>query len=430
MKRDFFSKGFVASFPSIVKRLLFFNYSRGVQATHQDLLDSRCSRAMAIGIIVYVANIIEPWLRFHDPNVIKLQMGAALLIALVFLSSLTTWGGRHKLTLLVAGLLIGTAGFEAVVCTKHAFDTEYSDGFPVLFAYYTVFVPTTVFQSALVGIAIFLVLAVPATIATVPQTFGKMLISNLTAFILLLCGRYIANSLWEREAAARERESAFVSALSHEFGNSLTVLCMTAKQLNAGELANPTSQSTAYRTLFEESDRLQSQIRRLLDFGRVEAGIARLQFTTIDPIELVNSVVREFEENPTSSRYQINVEVRGEVPLVKGDEVALRSMFRNLLDNAVKYSPNIHEAWVSVGREKDHAVITVRDRGIGIKEEERDNIFEAFVRGSAVRDGSTRGTGIGLALVKNIVLSHGGAIDLESKENEGSIFTVKLPEEK
>jgi signal transduction histidine kinase len=430
VKRDYFSKNLIYSFPRLVKRLLLFDYSLALRSTHRDLLDSRCSWAMAIGIFAYTANILEPWVRFHCPNDVKLQLGAALLIAFAFLSSFTRWGKRNKLILLITGLLIGAAGFEAVVRSHRAFDTEYSDGFPVLFAYYSVFIPTTVFLSALVGIAIFLVLAVPATIATSPQTFGRMLISNSTAFVILLSGRYIANSLWEREAIARERESAFVSALSHEFGNSLTVICITAKQLKAGELSDPPSQGTAYLTLYEESHNVQSQIKRLLDFSRIEAGIARLQFTTIDPIELVNSIVHDFEQNHTSHSHCINVEVRGLVPLIKGDDVTLRSVFRNLLDNAVKYSPSSHEVLISVGGEKKNAVITVRDHGVGINKEERDDIFDAFFRGTAVRGGKTKGTGIGLALVKAIVSKHGGTINLESKENEGSVFTVKLPAEK
>jgi signal transduction histidine kinase len=386
---------------------------------------------MAVGIIVYSANIIEPWLRFHhDLNVVKLQGGASLLIALVFLSSLTTWGRRHKLALLVIGLLIGTAGFEAIVCMKGAFDTEYSDGFPVLFAYYCVLIPTSVFQSALVGVAVFLVLAIPATIATNPQTFGTMLISNATAFVLLLCSRYIANSLWEREKAARKRESAFVSALSHEFGNSITTLCFTATHLREGRIADPASQGAAYETLFVESHRVQSGVNKLLEFGRVGAGIDPSRFITLDPIELVNDVVDKFEENQQCCRHRINVEVDEHVPLVKGDETTLKLMLRNLLDNAVKYSPNSHEVWLSVSGESSHAVFRVRDDGIGINEEEHDLIFNAFARGTNIREGKTQGTGIGLALAKEVVSKHRGTIHLESQENKGSVFTVVLPQER
>jgi signal transduction histidine kinase len=437
MKRKFLSEGFVASFPQMVRRLLFFDHSPGVRATHRKLLESRCSLAMIVGVIVYGTNTIEPWIRFHhDLNVVKWQLGATLLIALVFLSSLTSWGRRHKLLLLVIGLLIGTAGFEKVVCVARVFNSDYSDGFPVLFAYYSILIPTTVFQSALVGVAISLVLAIPATLvipailaipATHSQIFYTMLISNATPFVLLLSGRHIANSSWERETLARERESAFVSALSHEFGNSLTTLCFTATHLRAGQRADPVSQATAYQTLFKESHRLQSGIKRLLEFARVEAGIDPSQFTTLDPIELVTGVVQEFQENHPCCRHLVDVEVGEQVPLIKGDEVTLKLMLRNLLDNAVKYSPNNQEVWLSVGGKSGYAVFSVRDRGMGINQGEKGLIFNAFSRGAKIREGKIRGTGIGLALVKNIAMSHGGIIHLESTEGKGSVFTVTLP---
>jgi signal transduction histidine kinase len=409
--------------------LFSFSYTQGVQETYRDFLDSRCNRAMAIGFVVYLANIIEPWQRFHENShvreAVQVQFAAALLIGLLFLSSLTKLGKRHKLALLVVGLLIGTAGFEAVVCLVGAFNTEYSDGFPILFAYYSLFIPTTVFATGLVGVAIFLVLAIPEAILG-HQSFPGMMLSNATGFVIFLSGRYIANSLWQRQAAAKERELAFVSGLHHEFSNSLSTLCMTAEQLRAGKAADPTAQAEAYRILDEESNRLREDVTRLYDFGRTEAGVG-LEFDTIDPVVLVQDVVNSLQKNQGSGGHHIYLKSDSNVPQTTGDVATLRVVVRNLVRNAIKYSPAGRQVSVTVTSKKKRAVIRVSDEGCGIKKEEQEHIFDLFFRGTNPSAKRIPGSGIGLALVKAILNKHKAKIHLQSEEKRGSVFTITLP---
>jgi two-component system sensor histidine kinase SenX3 len=112
---------------------------------------------------------------------------------------------------------------------------------------------------------------------------------------------------------------------------------------------------------------------------------------------------------------------------VEADPEALAVALRNLIDNALKYSPNEPVVWVDWGMENGQVAIRVRDRGMGITAEERKAIFRKFVRGSAAASGNVRGSGVGLAMVLHIVDAHHGDILVNSEPGSGSTFTVLLP---
>jgi two-component system OmpR family sensor kinase len=99
----------------------------------------------------------------------------------------------------------------------------------------------------------------------------------------------------------------------------------------------------------------------------------------------------------------------------------------NLLDNAVKYSPGCPTVWVGLEQDRATTAIHVRDRGTGVRADEREDIFRKFFRGAAAKAGGVRGAGIGLAMARQIVASYGGRIIVESTPGEGSVFTVVLP---
>jgi len=115
------------------------------------------------------------------------------------------------------------------------------------------------------------------------------------------------------------------------------------------------------------------------------------------------------------------------LPRYEADPEALSVAVRNLVDNALKYSPREQPVALEWGLESDRVAIRIRDRGAGIAQEERKRIFGKFVRGTAAASGNVKGSGVGLAMVRHIVDAHRGEIQLESKIGEGSTFTVLLP---
>jgi signal transduction histidine kinase len=143
--------------------------------------------------------------------------------------------------------------------------------------------------------------------------------------------------------------------------------------------------------------------------------------------EWIEDVVAEFQSEVEEAGYRVEVAANGIDTKLLADRVALSHMIWNLLDNAVKYSPNCKTVWVEVEQDVAHLLIRVRDRGLGIEPGEQRRIFEKFVRGSAAENRSAPGTGLGLTMVRHIVEAHGGSIDVTSKPGQGSTFTIYLP---
>lgn len=165
----------------------------------------------------------------------------------------------------------------------------------------------------------------------------------------------------------------------------------------------------------------------LLDFGRMESGRKQYRMETHDAFQLVRSAVVDFSEEASAHGFHVETILDAGRATVQADEEALRRAIRNLLENAMKYSPVCRTLWVE-GEVKDyHVSISVRDQGMGIDPREQRAIFQRFVRGAAAKKAGIKGTGIGLSMVRQISEALGGEIRLESKVGAGSTFTIVLP---
>jgi hypothetical protein len=232
---------------------------------HHKLLDRRCRKAILFGTFAYLLNTLEPWSDFHDLRAVKIQLTCSALNVLIAVYSYIPWGKRHLLALFTFGYFAGVAGFERIVVLEHAFGTEYSAGFTLLYAFYCVFIPIDLLCSAIVGIGVLAILTIPAVLKTGPGGILNAITSNITAFVVLLYGRHIANSLWESEFRAREREYAamrihanFVSMVSHELLVPLTPSAMKANGWRTERLrTTPSGQLPTIRWL-EKADTLAS----------------------------------------------------------------------------------------------------------------------------------------------------------------------------
>ena len=253
----------------------------------------------------------------------------------------------------------------------------------------------------------------------------------LVAFCLLvsiLCAAsYTIIRAVNRELAAARLQSDFVAAVSHEFRTPLTLLRQITEIFMENRVADETQRETYYRAQARATERLHRLIESLLDFRRMEAGAKPYRFQPLDPALLVRKVVSEFQSETACNGYGVELRIQERVPAVDGDSDALTHAVWNLLDNAVKYSPNQRAIWVDVDRQGDAVAIAVRDKGLGIPTGEQKDIFRKFVRGAAARLHEIKGTGIGLAMVKNIVQAHGGKVLVESAPGIGSTFTIVLP---
>jgi heavy metal sensor kinase len=217
----------------------------------------------------------------------------------------------------------------------------------------------------------------------------------------------------------------FSSDVSHELRTPLTIM--------RGEMEVALrSQRTAeeYREVMasslEEVERMSLMVEELLLLSKVEHGELRLNISEVPLHRLLENAYNHATVLARGKNIHITAQNREDV-YVRGDEMRLRQLLLNLVDNAVKYSPDGGTVGLSLGKDREYAYISVKDTGIGISKGEHDKIFERFYRVDKSRSREIGGTGLGLAISKCIAEAHGGKIHILSETGKGSIFTVTLP---
>jgi signal transduction histidine kinase len=260
------------------------------------------------------------------------------------------------------------------------------------------------------------------------QTHQSLWLAGLVLLaMLLVAGTYLIARAATRELAVARLQSDFVGAVSHEFRTPLTSLRQLTEVLRDGRVASDDRRQTYYDAMVRQTERLHQLVESLLDFGRMEAGRSPYRLEPLDACAWVSSVVDQFSRENAGRGYQVDLDIKGTAATIAADAPALTNALWNLLENAVKYSPECRTVWVSAEREQHRLVVRVRDRGLGIPPEEQKEIFRKFVRGSGAKVLGIQGTGIGLAMVDHIVKAHGGEVLVESEPGAGSTFTMLLP---
>jgi signal transduction histidine kinase len=250
----------------------------------------------------------------------------------------------------------------------------------------------------------------------------------LGGVVLLMCAACYAIARGVlRESAAGRLQSDFVSAVSHEFRTPLTTLRQLTELLAHGRVQDEGRRRQYFDVLQKETSRLHELVENLLDFGRMDAGRRQYRLEPIDFSALVREGIEAYCRESSTNGHRIELTSDPAPLVVEADREAMRRVIRNLLENAVKYSPDSPTVWVETAHVTRSAVLRVRDEGIGIPPEERSRIFEKFVRGEGAKRACIQGTGVGLAMVKEIVEVHRGDVQLSSEVGLGSTFQVRLP---
>lgn len=260
-----------------------------------------------------------------------------------------------------------------------------------------------------------------------PGRSRRLVVTMAAAVVVFVWGAfYFMARAIRREAAVSRLQSEFVATVSHEFRTPLTTVRQMAEMLAMDRLPDEARRRQYYGVIAGEAARLQRLVETLLNFGRMDAGAERYRFADVDAGALVRDVVRDLEPQALDAGARIEMDGSESVHLL-ADENALTMALRNLIDNAIKYSPRSSTVRVQWRREDDRAAISVVDAGLGIPRSEQQAIFRKFVRGRAAVDARIKGTGVGLSMVQRIVQAHGGEIRLDSEVGRGSTFTLLLP---
>jgi len=257
-------------------------------------------------------------------------------------------------------------------------------------------------------------------------------VSNMTlaalVTVVLLGGVAMTLRAANRAVTLSEMKSDFVSNVSHELRTPLASIRVFGELLKLGKAASPEKAREYGEYIEAESRRLSRLINNILDFSRIESGLKSYQFVPANLEDVVRSSLETFKVRTRESGFRVDYEGPEEpLPELEMDPDAVGQALYNLLDNAVKYSGDSREIAVSLRRCDSSAVISVRDRGIGIARGEQSKVFERFHRVGTGLIHDVKGSGLGLSIVSHIVNAHGGRVDVESQPGEGSTFTITIP---
>ena len=233
------------------------------------------------------------------------------------------------------------------------------------------------------------------------------------------------NSMSERLENLDASRNQFVSDASHELKTPLASMKILSESL----LSQPDAPAELYREFLgdinSEIDRLSLVINDLLTLVKTDKGMETLIIGEVELGELIKRITATVA--PLAQKKHITVAYQYCDVTVYADELRMQQLFTNLIDNAIKYSPENTTITVDLSRTADSATVSVSDEGIGISKEHLPHLFERFYRVDKARSRQAGGTGLGLSIVKQIVDQHGGIIQVESTEGKGTVFTVTVP---
>ena len=235
------------------------------------------------------------------------------------------------------------------------------------------------------------------------------------------------NTMCDRLESLDKARNQFVSNASHELKTPLSTMKILIETLMYQDPLDPAMTREFLTDINKEIDRLNSVIGDLLTLVSIDGGEKPMDAQPLSVAELLSDNMRRLQPLARERGIEMTLSVR-EQAIVNGDANRLTQVFYNLMDNAIKYTGRGGSVRVELSKKEKKAIVKVIDTGIGIPKEDQLHVFDRFYRVDKARSRETGGTGLGLSIVKQIVLLHGGHVEVASEENKGSTFTVDLPE--
>ncbi|MDR2670612.1 MAG: HAMP domain-containing histidine kinase [Oscillospiraceae bacterium] len=231
------------------------------------------------------------------------------------------------------------------------------------------------------------------------------------------------NNMSAEISLADRIKNDFISSVSHELRTPLTAIAGWGETLLSVESNDIAEVKKGVRIMLGESHRLTKMVEELLEFTRMASGRMTLRMEEFDIREELQEVVYLYIETLARDNILLTYQEDEEIPLITGDRARLRQVFINLLDNAAKHGGEGRRIDMMTRTADDRLIVTIRDYGAGIPEEELPHVKYKFYKGSS----KARGSGIGLAVSDEIIRLHDGTLDIESQVGEGTTVTVSLP---
>jgi len=219
----------------------------------------------------------------------------------------------------------------------------------------------------------------------------------------------------------------FVANVSHELRTPISSIKGYAETLLDGKADSEDNVKEFLGIIYQDSNRLANLIDDLLDLSKIESGKMNMEFEPLEVLPLLKRCVNVLEKTAKDKKLSIKLEIPDNIAKASGDHKRLSQVFLNLLDNAIKYTPEGGSIRVGAASKEKFIQVDISDTGVGIPDKDLPRIFERFYRVDKARSRELGGTGLGLSIVKHIVQAHNGQIWVQSTLGQGSTFSFTIP---
>jgi len=260
------------------------------------------------------------------------------------------------------------------------------------------------------------------------QEMGPMFITSVILILVVLIMFWRTILLLMREKRLSEHTNDFLNNMTHEFKTPLTNIALAGKMITKDASNRQEEKIKHYsEIILAENEKLRLQVEQVLSMTALERGEIPLRKTELDVHELIREAIKYISIQIENKQGELKLNLDAENPVILGDKTHLVNALYNLVDNAIKYSPEKPELSIRTHNHEKQFILVVSDKGIGIEKEYQKKVFEKFFRVPTGDVHDVKGFGLGLSYIKKIVELHQGKIDLESTPGKGTTFTITLP---
>lgn len=252
------------------------------------------------------------------------------------------------------------------------------------------------------------------------------LASSIALLAIILGCFYVAVSTILRQKKLADIKNDFVNNMTHEFKTPISTISLAVNM--AQENPKPPAINRYLQIIQAENQRLGGHVEKVLQMALLDKGEIRLQKKPINIHNLIEKVLNTQSVLLEQHQVDLVLEFDAEDEIVSADETHLTNILTNLIDNAIKYSPEKVFLKISTKNKDNNLIVSVEDKGIGMTQEQQDKIFDSFYRVPTGNLHDVKGFGLGLSYVKKMIEAHNGTVTVESKADEGSIFSIVLPQ--
>lgn len=260
------------------------------------------------------------------------------------------------------------------------------------------------------------------------DNMSYLILPTLALFALLIgCFAYTLSIIFKQKKMS-EMKTDFINNMTHEFKTPVATIMIASESLRDPEIAsNEQRVNKLANIIYDENVRLGSHIERVLNIAKLEKENLRMEQTDVPVNPLVEGVLDSMQLQLHKVNGVLYTDLSASQDIIIGDELHLSNVFFNLVDNAIKYSPNSPEIHVKTSNSKGNIVISITDKGMGMSKEQQEKIFDQFYRIPTGNLHNVKGFGLGLSYVHDIIKRLDGKIHVKSEKDKGTTFEITLP---